>query len=84
MEDWRAYEEATRKQYPDVRVSQIVPKGMKWKHCGTYFSDGGYYTIVSAEYLAHDAARTIMFERDSSTEDLEYGDFLEMMSLNGG
>ncbi|KAG4442472.1 hypothetical protein IFR05_002074 [Cadophora sp. M221] len=83
VEDWKAYEEATLQADSAVRDSQILPIGTKWKRYGTFFSDAGYCAAVSAEYLTHDAARAIMFGSDDSTEELDFGYYLETLSLNG-
>ena len=83
VEEWKAYEEATRKSDAEVKVSQIVPKGTKWRRWGTYYDDGGVCTIVSGEYITHDAARSILFGDKDSTEELEFGYYLETLSLNG-
>ncbi|CZR55459.1 uncharacterized protein PAC_05347 [Phialocephala subalpina] len=83
VEDWEAYEEATRPEDANVKLSNIVPPGTKWRRYGSYFSDGGVCAIVSTEYLTHDAARAIMFGDRQSDEELDYGFYLESLSLNG-
>lgn len=83
VEDWKAYEEATRQSDVDIKLSGIVPPGTKWRRFGSYFSDGGICTIVSTEYLTHKAARAIMFGHRESDEELDYGYYLETLSLNG-
>ncbi|KAE8440671.1 hypothetical protein EG329_006835 [Mollisiaceae sp. DMI_Dod_QoI] len=83
VEDWKAYEEATRESDANVKLSEIVPPGTKWRRFGSYYDDGGVCTIVSSEYLTHKAARAIMFGDPESEEELDFGYYLESLSLNG-
>ncbi|KUJ24385.1 uncharacterized protein LY89DRAFT_713248 [Mollisia scopiformis] len=83
VDDWKAYEEATRQGDAAVTISKIVPPGTKWRRHGSYFDDGGICTIVSTEYLTHKAARAIMFGDGDSDEELDFGYYLETLSLNG-
>lgn len=68
-----------------MKISKIVPKGTKWRRYGSYYDDGGVCTIVSSEYLTHEAARAIMFgDTDKeSEEEMSFGFYLETVSLNG-
>ena len=80
VEEWEAYEKATREADAAVKLSQIVPKGTKWRRAGSYFSDDGVCAIISTEYLTKEASETIMGE-EAGTKD--YGSYLELLTLNG-
>jgi hypothetical protein len=80
VEEWEAYEKATRDADAQVRPSQFVPQGTSWRRTGKYFDDGGVCTVVSTEYLTAEAAEKMNSGED---EDFSYDGYIEQLSLHG-
>jgi len=81
VEDWEKYEKETREKDAGVKVSEIVPKGTKWRKAGSYYDDGGVCSVISTEYLSMDVARKIMNVEEE--EEVDYGFYTETLTLNG-
>lgn len=97
VSEWKKYEEETRDKDAAVKLSQIVPKGTKWRRAGSYYDDGGNCNIISTEYLREETARNIMFgdkkweigedeqdeedDGESEDEELDYGYYIESLTL---
>jgi hypothetical protein len=82
IEDWEAYEVATRESDAAVDVKTLFPEGTKWKRAGSYFDDGGVCSVISTEYLTRDAASKIM-GLASDDEELEMGFYFETLTVEG-
>ncbi|KAH8817247.1 hypothetical protein F5884DRAFT_246196 [Xylogone sp. PMI_703] len=86
VDDWKKYEEETREKDGSIKLSQIVPKGTKWRKAGSYYDDGGVCNVISTVYLTEEAARKIMFgkgeeDEEEEQEELDYGYYLESLTL---
>jgi hypothetical protein len=80
VEDWEAYEKATREHDIAVELKTMFPNGTKWKRNGSYYDDGGVCSIISADYLTRYAASKIMgisFEDDDFHLDGYFGTLTE-------
>lgn len=82
VEKWEAYEKRTRGIDVEVKLSQIVPKGTKWRRAGGYFSDDGLCNIISTEYLTHEAAKAIQFGPEDEVDE-EFGGYYDQITLQG-
>jgi hypothetical protein len=83
VEKWEEYEKETREKDLEVRMSEIVPKGTKWRRAGSYYDDGGVCSVISTEYLTMDAAKKIMFGTGEEEEEVNFGFYTETLTLNG-
>jgi len=83
VKDWEAYEKETREKDLEVKMSEIVPKGTKWRKAGSYYDDGGVCSVISTEYLTKDAAKKIMFGAEGEEEEIDFGFYTETLTLNG-
>ncbi|RFU29410.1 hypothetical protein B7463_g6922, partial [Scytalidium lignicola] len=81
VEDWKKYEEETRDKDGAVKLSQIVPKGTKWRKAGSYYDDGGICNIISTVYLTEDAGKKVMFGTEEEEHELNYGYYVESLTL---
>jgi hypothetical protein len=82
VEEWKAYEEATRESDTAVNLETLFPKGTEWKRSGSYFDDGGTFSIISTDYLSRDAASKVTgIEADS--DELDLGHYFETLTLHG-
>jgi hypothetical protein len=83
LKEWEEYEKSTREADAQVKLSQIVPRGVKWRRNGTYFSDDGICAVISSEYLTSEAAANIQFGRAEEIDEYNYGGYLEFLSPPG-
>lgn len=83
VEKWEKYEKETREKDLEIKMSEIVPKGTKWRRAGSYYDDGGVCSVISTEYLTMDAAKKIMFGTEEDEEEVDFGFYTETLTLNG-
>ena len=81
VDDWKRDEEETREKDSMVKLSQIVPKGTRWRRTRDYLDSGGILNILSTEYMTPEAARSIIYGDSKAGRELNYGQYLETLTL---
>ena len=79
VDDWKAYEDATRptdEEDTEARLSKF-----KWKDYHTYYDDGGVCSVISTEYVTEEAARRVQFQDVATQDDHDHDFYMEMIAM---